>query len=190
MGQGEPLYNYKNVSNAISILTSPMGFGMGKGKITISTSGIIPLIEKIATDLKVGLAISLHAPSDELRSAIMAINKTYPLADLIKACKSFSKLATCSTKRVTFEYVMLDGVNDSKACLADLVALVRNLNCHINLIPFNPWPGSPFSCSPRSVIEKFQAKLQSFNISASIRESRGSDILAACGQLKSSVIKE
>ncbi|KAJ2550295.1 hypothetical protein EV175_004128, partial [Coemansia sp. RSA 1933] len=142
MGQGEPLYNFRNVSKSVKLLTEKDGIGLAPWRITISTSGIAPLIPRIATDLRVRLAVSLHSADNDLRSEIMPINKTYPLPELMESCKEFALQADHQSQRITFEYVMLDGVNDSNADAKRLVDLVKNLPAHVNIIPFNPWPGS------------------------------------------------
>jgi 23S rRNA (adenine2503-C2)-methyltransferase len=187
MGQGEPLYNFKNVSRAVLTLTGQEnGLGFGKGKITISTSGIAPLIPKIASELGANLAVSLHAPNDELRTEIMPINKTFPLAVLMQACREFIELASCATRRVSFEYVMLKDVNDRPEHARQLVSLIKRLPAHINLIPFNQWPGASYQCSDYGTIRAFQDYLEQRGIPTTIRKARGRDIMAACGQLKSS----
>lgn len=134
MGQGEPLYNWKNVARSVRILTDPDGLALSRNKITISTSGITPLIPKIASELGVNLAVSLHAPRDDLRSDIMPINKTYDLVALITACLEFVSRASCTTRRISFEYVMLDGLNDDISQAADLISLLKDLPAHINLM--------------------------------------------------------
>lgn len=187
MGQGEPLYNWRNVSAAVEVLTDPRAFGLGHSKITISTSGIVPLIPKIATELGVCMAVSLHAPNDQLRSEIMSINKTYPLSALIEACKEFVAKASSATKRITFEYVMLDGVNDSLSCATELAALVTNNfdlhDAHVNLLPFNEWPNAPYKPSSPKTIELFRRVLEEARVSCTVRTPKGRDIMAACGQL-------
>ncbi|KAJ1729837.1 hypothetical protein LPJ72_004763 [Coemansia sp. Benny D160-2] len=185
MGQGEPLYNFRNVSKAISVLTDRDGIGMAPWRITISTSGVAPLIPKIATDLRVGLAISLHSADNDLRSEIMPINKTYPLPILMQSCAEFAALASHQARRITFEYVMLDGINDMDSDAKRLVDLVKGLPAHVNIIPFNPWPGSAYRPSSESRIARFCGLIRDSGVFASVRTPRGDDILAACGQLKS-----
>ncbi|KAJ1768947.1 hypothetical protein IW140_004071 [Coemansia sp. RSA 1813] len=185
MGQGEPLYNFRNVSKAVGILTDKAGIGMAPWRITISTSGIAPLIPRIATDLRVGLAISLHSADNDLRSEIMPINKTYPLPVLMQSCAEFTARAGHQSRRITFEYVMLDGINDSDADATRLVDLVRNLPAHVNIIPFNPWPGSAYRPSSAARVAEFCRLVRDRGVFASVRIPRGDDILAACGQLKS-----
>jgi 23S rRNA (adenine2503-C2)-methyltransferase len=183
MGQGEPLLNYRNVRDAIDIISDPDGLNFSRTRVTLSTSGIVPLIPKVGSDLRVNLAISLHAPVNELRSEIMPINNTYPLDTLMEACKAYS--STCATQRITFEYVMLNNVNDSQSLAKDLVKLIKGMNCHVNLIAFNEWPGSPFTCSPKAKIISFNNYLNQNGVVSTIRWSKGPDIMAACGQLKS-----
>ncbi len=187
MGQGEPLYNWRQVEKAVKILTDPKAIGLGKQKITISTSGIAPLIPKIASELGVNLAISLHAPNDELRSQIMPINQTYPLYTLMDACHQFIKLSPSATRRITFEYVMLKGVNDAISHAEQMSALLKGFDyddVHFNLLPFNRWPGAIYEPSSLQSIETFKATLQSLGLKATVRTPKGRDIMAACGQLK------
>ncbi|KAI9468701.1 radical SAM superfamily protein [Coemansia mojavensis] len=185
MGQGEPLYNFRNVSSAISLLTDRQGIGIAPWRITISTSGVAPLIPRIAKELRVGLAISLHSADNDTRSEIMPINKTYPLKQLMESCTEFAKLAGQQNRRITFEYVMLDGINDSDSDAKRLVELLKHLPAHVNLIPFNPWPGSAYCSSSPERIDSFCSQIRRSGIHASVRTPRGDDILAACGQLKS-----
>ncbi|KAJ1985408.1 hypothetical protein H4R34_000062 [Dimargaris verticillata] len=177
MGQGEPLYNYRQVRPAIQVLTDPDGLAFRPDRITVSTSGVAPLIPKLATDLGITLAVSLHAVNDALRDKLVPLNRTYPLAVLLKACESFAKHASPRNSRITFEYVMLKGVNDSLGEAATLARLVSHLPAHINLIQFE--------CSPVAQIEAFAQTLKSKNVYTSVRWSKGQDILAACGQLRS-----
>ncbi|KAJ2726560.1 hypothetical protein GGI07_000502 [Coemansia sp. Benny D115] len=155
MGQGEPLYNFRNVSKAIKLLTDKAGIGLAPWRITISTSGVAPLIPRIASELNVGLAISLHSADDNLRSEIMPINKTYPLPILIESCRKFAKIASPQSRRITFEYVMLDGVNDSDWDARKLVDLIEGIPAHVNLIPFNPWPGTIYQPSSNERVMAF-----------------------------------
>ena len=183
MGMGEPFYNYDNVAQAIKILMDDEGLAISRKRITISTSGIIPQIKKCAEELKVNLAISLHAPSNEIRNKIMHINKKYPIEQLVQACKKYQELA--NSRRITFEYVMLKNVNDSMNEAKSLVQLIRGIPCIINLIPFNKWPGSAYECSDETVTNNFAQLLKNAGYQATVRTPRGQDILAACGQLKS-----
>ncbi|ORX87535.1 hypothetical protein K493DRAFT_268697 [Basidiobolus meristosporus CBS 931.73] len=190
MGQGEPLYNYRNVSKAIQILTDPRGIALPKARITVSTSGVVPAIEKIPTELGVSLAISLHAVSDDIRDKIVPLNKTWPIKELMNACRNFVHLADEKTKRITFEYVMLDGVNDSLADARELSRMLKELPAHVNLIPFNPWPGSTYKCTPEARLQQFVDIVNEGGTKATIRRPRGRDIFAACGQLKSNVLSK
>lgn len=183
MGMGEPLYNYDNVATALKICMDEDGMGISKRRITLSTSGVVPQIVQCGAELNVNLAISLHAPNDALRSAIMPINNKYPLDDLLAAVRDYPGLSP--SRRVTFEYVMLKDVNDSDDHAHELAALLSDIPCKINLIPFNSWPGSGYDCSDRDRIAQFAAILEDYGYDAPIRRPRGRDILAACGQLKS-----
>ena len=182
MGMGEPLFNYDAVAKALKIIMCGEGLSVSKRRITLSTSGVVPFIRRCGDELGVNLAISLHAVTDDVRSAIMPINKKYPLAELMQACRDYP---ANNARRITFEYVMLKGVNDSLADARALMKLVSGIPAKFNLIPFNPWPGVPYECSRREDIERFSTFLFDNGFSAPIRESRGADILAACGQLKS-----
>ena len=183
MGMGEPLYNYDNVAKALKICMDADGLGISKRHITLSTSGVVPQIIQCGDELDVNLAISLHAPDDELRSSIMPINNKYPLKDLLDACRNYPGVSP--SRRVTFEYVMLDGVNDSDVQARALTRLLVNIPCKVNLIPFNGWEGSGYTCSSMPRIEAFAKILEDAGYDAPIRRPRGRDILAACGQLKS-----
>ncbi len=183
MGMGEPLYNYDNVATAMKIAMDPEGLSVSKRKITLSTSGVVPEMERCGRELDVNLAVSLHATSDEVRDWIMPINKKYPLKMLLEACRSYP--GTHNARRITFEYVMLKGVNDSEEDARRLVRLLKDIPAKVNLIPFNPWPGSFFECSDRATITRFADILSAAHISSPVRATRGDDILAACGQLKS-----
>jgi len=183
MGMGEPLYNFENVAAALKIVMADDGIALGKRRITLSTSGVVPEIRRCGAELGVNLAISLHAPDDDTRSAIMPINKKYPLKDLIQACRDYPTAS--NARRITFEYVMLKGINDSPAQARALVKLVKDIPCKFNLIPFNPWPGSLYECSDAETVDRFAQVLWDAGFSAPIRTPRGRDILAACGQLKS-----
>ena len=183
MGMGEPLFNYENVAKAMRIVMSGEGVGLSKRRITLSTSGVVPEIARAGADLGVDLAISLHAVRDELRDELVPINRKYPLAELIEACRNYPGLS--NARRITWEYVMLDGVNDSDEDCAALLKLIKGIPSKLNLIPFNPWPGSPYACSSDDRIEAFAAKVLKAGYASPVRTPRGRDILAACGQLKS-----
>ncbi|MGZ5835153.1 MAG: 23S rRNA (adenine(2503)-C(2))-methyltransferase RlmN [Xanthobacteraceae bacterium] len=183
MGMGEPLYNFDAVKEALLIASDGDGIGISKRKITISTSGVVPMIERAGEEIGVMLAVSLHAVRDELRNELVPLNRKYPLAQLIEACRNYP--GRSNAKRITFEYVMLKGVNDSLDDARALVRLVMGMHAKINLIPFNPWPGSKYECSDWSQIEKFSEIIFNAGYSSPVRTPRGRDILAACGQLKS-----
>jgi 23S rRNA (adenine2503-C2)-methyltransferase len=183
MGMGEPLYNYDNVAAALKIIMDGDGLAVSKRRITLSTSGVVPMIRRCGAELGVNLAISLHAVTDEIRDRIMPINKKYPLAELIQACRDYPGLS--NARRITFEYVMLKGVNDSAADVRALLKLIHGIPAKFNLIPFNKWPGAEFDCSDMADIQRFSDMLFDAGYSAPIRQPRGRDILAACGQLKS-----
>jgi 23S rRNA (adenine2503-C2)-methyltransferase len=159
------------------------GLSIGKRRITLSTSGVVPMIERCGEELGINLAISLHAATDELRSSIMPINNKYPLKDLMEACRNYPGLS--NMRRITFEYVMLKGINDSDQDAEQLIPLLRDIPHKVNLIPFNPWPGSEYECSSNTRIDKFSKILIQAGVTATVRKPRGRDILAACGQLKS-----
>jgi 23S rRNA (adenine2503-C2)-methyltransferase len=181
MGMGEPLANYPRLARALSIMTSAWGMGISPRRVTVSTVGLVPAMERLLVEFpSVNLAVSLHATTDELRDRLAPINKRYPLKTLIDACRG---LPIKRRDRVTFEYVMLAGVNDSPADARRLVRLLGQLRAKVNLIFFNPFPDAPFAPSPRAAVEGFQAILRQGNLTATIRESRGQDIAAACGQL-------
>jgi len=183
MGMGEPLLNYENVAIALKIIMDGEGIALSKRRITLSTSGVVPLIGQCGRELGVNLAISLHAVNNELRDILVPINKKYPLKELMLACQTYP--GSSNARRITFEYVMLDGVNDSKADARALLKLVKDIPAKFNLIPFNPWPGSIYECSKRETIQQFSNILLDGGYSAPIRVPRGRDIMAACGQLKS-----
>ena len=183
MGMGEPLYNYQNVAKALKIAMNEDGLGISKRRITLSTSGVVPQIRQCGEELNVNLAISLHATHDEQRSAIMPINNKYPLAELLEACRTYPGVSTI--RRITFEYVMLKDVNDTDEDARRLMLMLRDIPCKINLIPFNDWEGSGYECSTRERIRAFAKILEDDGYDAPIRKTRGADILAACGQLKS-----
>ncbi|RAK57378.1 23S rRNA (adenine(2503)-C(2))-methyltransferase RlmN [Phenylobacterium deserti] len=183
MGMGEPLYNLDNVASAIDIIADNEGIAISRRRITVSTSGVVPQLEALGEQTQAMLAISLHATNDELRNKLVPLNKKYPIAELMAGIRAYPGLS--NSKRVTFEYVMLKGVNDSPAEAKALVQLLKGIPAKINLIPFNPWPGSDYACSDWGTIEKFAAVLNRAGYASPIRTPRGRDILAACGQLKS-----
>lgn len=183
MGMGEPLYNFDNVKRAMMIAMDGEGLGLSKRRITLSTSGIVPEMERCGEEIGVNLAVSLHACNDELRNTLVPINKKWPIKDLIEACKNYPGVN--NARRITFEYVMLKGVNDSVEDARALVKLIEDIPAKINLIPFNPWPGSIYECSDDETIEKFAQVVLKAGYASPVRTPRGRDILAACGQLKS-----
>ncbi|MGH6975636.1 MAG: 23S rRNA (adenine(2503)-C(2))-methyltransferase RlmN, partial [Stellaceae bacterium] len=183
MGMGEPLYNYDNVAKAMKIAMDHEGLSVSKRKITLSTAGVVPMIGRVGAELAVNLAISLHAVTDELRDVLVPLNKKYPIVELIAACRAYPSAS--NARRITFEYVMLKGVNDSPADARALVKLIAGIPAKINLIPFNPWPGAPFECSTETSIETFGDIVNAAGYASPVRTPRGRDILAACGQLKS-----
>jgi len=183
MGMGEPLYNTDNVGDALDVICDPEGLGIGRRRITVSTSGVVPEISPMGERTHAMLAISLHAANDELRSEIMPINKKYPLKDLMEACRNYPGLN--NSRRITFEYVMLKGINDQPWHAKQLIRLLKGIPAKVNLIPFNPWPGSDYECSDWETIESFADQVNAAGYASPIRTPRGRDILAACGQLKS-----
>jgi 23S rRNA (adenine2503-C2)-methyltransferase len=183
MGMGEPLYNFDNVRDAILIAADGEGVALSKRRITLSTSGVAPEIPRAGEEMGVMLAISLHAVNDELRDVLVPLNKKYPIAELLAAVRAYPGLS--NARRVTFEYVMLKGVNDSPAEARELVRLLSGIPAKINLIPFNPWPGTDYECSDWDAIERFADIVNRAGYASPIRTPRGRDILAACGQLKS-----
>jgi 23S rRNA (adenine2503-C2)-methyltransferase len=188
MGMGEPLYNFDNVKAALAIVTDGDGLALSKRRVTLSTAGVVPMIEKAGTEIGSGLAISLHAVRDELRDVIVPINKKYPIKELLAACRAYP--GASNSRRITFEYVMLKGVNDTLADARELVRLLAGIPAKINLIPFNPWPGAPYECSDWAQIEKFAEIVNKAGYASPVRTPRGRDIMAACGQLKSESVKE
>jgi len=183
MGMGEPLFNFDNVKQALLIAADGEGLSLSKRRITLSTSGVVPMIERSGAEIGCMLAISLHAVRDDLRDELVPINKKWPLAELLAACRAYPGLS--NAKRITFEYVMLKGINDSLAEAKELVRLLKGIPAKINLIPFNPWPGSPYECSDWETIERFADVVNNAGYASPIRTPRGRDIFAACGQLKS-----
>lgn len=182
MGMGEPFYNYENVAEAVRLLSDPAGIAISKRKITISTSGVVPAIRRCGAELGVNLAISLHAAEDRLRNEIMPLNRKYPLAELHRACREYPGLS--AARRILFAYTLLDGVNDATSDAEALLRWLGDLPAKVNLIPFNPWPGAPYRPSPLPRIRAFQRILNDAGLGAQIRYTRGDDIMAACGQLK------
>ena len=183
MGMGEPLYNTEAVGDSLDIICDPEGLGVGRRRITVSTSGVVPEIGPMGERTSAMLAISLHAANDELREKIMPINRKYPLKDLMQACRDYPGLS--NSRRITFEYVMLKGVNDQPWHAKQLIKLLKGIPAKVNLIPFNPWPGSEYECSDWETIETFADMVNAAGYASPIRTPRGRDILAACGQLKS-----
>ncbi|MGA8603159.1 MAG: 23S rRNA (adenine(2503)-C(2))-methyltransferase RlmN, partial [Beijerinckiaceae bacterium] len=187
MGMGEPLYNFDAVRDAIDIMSNGDGLSLSKRRITVSTSGVVPEIPRLGQESGAMLAISLHAVRDDLRNTLVPLNKKYPLADLLEACRTYP--GASNARRITFEYVMLKGVNDSPAEARELVRLLKRIPAKINLIPFNPWPGTKYECSEWDVIERFSDIVFNAGYASPVRTPRGRDILAACGQLKSETEK-
>ena len=185
MGMGEPLANFDNVVTALSIMLDDHGYGLSRRRVTLSTSGLVPAIDRLRDARPVALAVSLHAPDDALRDRLVPINRKYPLADLLAACLRYIERAPRDF--VTFEYVMLDGVNDAPEQARALATLVRDVPCKLNLIPFNPFPDTEFRTSPQPRIAAFQGILQDAGLVATVRKTRGEDIDAACGQLAGQV---
>lgn len=183
MGMGEPFFNYENTVKALKIIMDDNGIGIGRRKITLSTSGVVPMIKRCGEDIGVNLAISLHAVSNELRNELIPLNKKYPIEDLLEACRTYP--VASNSRRITFEYVMLKGVNDSLDDAKELVRLLKDIHAKINLLPYNPWPGSPFECSDKATIQKFGDYVNAAGYASPVRTPRGRDIMAACGQLKS-----
>ncbi len=183
MGMGEPLFNYDNVATALGIFMDPEGIAMSRRRITLSTAGVVPMIERCGRDLGVNLAISLHAVRDDLRDELVPINRKHPIAELLEACRGYP--AASNARRITFEYVMLKGINDSDADAHELVRLIDGIPAKINLIPFNAWPGAAYECSSNNRIRAFAEIVNNAGYSSPVRTPRGRDIMAACGQLKS-----
>jgi 23S rRNA (adenine2503-C2)-methyltransferase len=187
MGMGEPLYNYDNVSKALKIVMDGEGLSISKRRITLSTAGVVPMIRRCGAELNVNLAISLHAVNDALRDQIVPINRKYPIAELLDACRNYPGLS--NARRITFEYVMLKDVNDAPAEARQLVRLLKGIPAKVNLIPFNPWPGAPFECATPAGIKRFSDIVFDAGYASPVRTPRGQDIMAACGQLKSASIR-
>jgi len=187
MGMGEPLYNFDAVRDALLVVQDGDGIGISKRRITLSTSGVVPNIARAGAEIGTMLAISLHAVRDDLRNELVPLNRKYPIAELLDACRNYPGVS--NARRITFEYVMLKGVNDSLDDAKKLVKLLKGIPAKINLIPFNPWPGSNYECSDWEQIEKFSEYVFNAGYSSPVRTPRGRDILAACGQLKSATEK-
>jgi len=187
MGMGEPLYNFEAVRDALNVVSDGEGLSISKRRITLSTSGVVPNIARAGAEIGCMLAVSLHAVTDELRNTLVPLNRKYPLAELLDACRNYPGLS--NARRITFEYVMLKGINDSLTDARALVQLIKGIPAKINLIPFNPWPGSQYECSDWSQIEKFSEIVFNAGYASPVRTPRGRDILAACGQLKSATEK-
>ena len=182
MGMGEPLYNFENVAKAMRLAMDPEGIALSRRRITLSTSGVVPMMDRCGAELGVNLAVSLHAVRDALRDQLVPLNRKYPISELIAACRRYP--GASNARRITFEYVMLKGVNDSEADAHELVRLIAGLPAKVNLIPFNPWPGSSFETSTQGAIRRFAEIVMNAGYSAPVRSPRGRDILAACGQLR------
>jgi 23S rRNA (adenine2503-C2)-methyltransferase len=187
MGMGEPLYNLENVEAAVEVMADGDGLSVSKRRITVSTSGVVPEIERLGSECGPMLAISLHAVRDDLRNELVPLNKKYPIRELLQACRDYP--GASNARRITFEYVMLKGVNDSPAEAKELVRLLKGIPAKINLIPFNPWPGAPYECSDWETIERFSDIVFNAGYASPVRTPRGRDINAACGQLKSASVK-
>jgi 23S rRNA (adenine2503-C2)-methyltransferase len=187
MGMGEPLYNFDNVATALKIAMDEQGIALSRRRITLSTSGVVPMIPKVGDVLDVNLAVSLHAVSDAVRDTLVPINRKWPIAELLQTCASYP--GARNSRRITFEYAMLKGINDSDADARELVRLLKPIHAKVNLIPFNPWPGAPYECSSNNRMHRFAEIVNDGGLSAPIRTPRGRDILAACGQLKSASLR-
>ncbi|HUO88682.1 MAG TPA: 23S rRNA (adenine(2503)-C(2))-methyltransferase RlmN [Rhizomicrobium sp.] len=187
MGMGEPLYNFDNVKAAIHIASASGGLAFSRRRITLSTAGVVPMIPRAGAEIGSSLAISLHAVRDDIRDVIVPINKKYPIRELLDACRRYPGVS--NARRITFEYVMLKGVNDSLPEARELVRLLKGIPAKINLIPFNPWPGAPYECSDWEQIETFAEIVNRAGYASPVRTPRGRDIMAACGQLKSESVK-
>ena len=183
MGMGEPLFNFEAVKRALLTVADGDGLSLGKRRITLSTSGVVPMIGRTGAEIGCMLAISLHAVRDDLRDVLVPLNRKYPIRELLQACRDYPGLS--NARRITFEYVMLKGVNDSPADARELIRLLRGIPAKINLIPFNPWPGTSYECSDWGTIERFSEIVFDAGYASPVRAPRGRDIFAACGQLKS-----
>jgi 23S rRNA (adenine2503-C2)-methyltransferase len=188
MGMGEPLYNYANVAKAMRIVMDGEGIALSRRRITLSTSGVVPMMDRAGDELGVNLAVSLHAVRDDLRDELVPLNRKYPIAELLAACRRYP--AASNARRITFEYVMLKGINDTEADARELVRLIAGMPAKVNLIPFNPWPGSAYETSTRAAIDKFARIVMDAGFASPVRDPRGQDILAACGQLRTESQRE
>ena len=188
MGMGEPLYNYENVAKAMKIVMDGEGIGISRRRITLSTSGVVPMMDRAGAELGVNLAVSLHAVRDDLRDEIVPLNRKYPIKELMAACRRYPPAS--NARRITFEYVMLKDINDSPADARELVRLISGLPAKVNLIPFNPWPGSRYETSTPDAITRFSNIVMDAGFSSPVRAPRGQDILAACGQLRTETRRE
>ncbi len=188
MGMGEPLYNFDNVKAALSIVADGDALALSRRRVTLSTAGVVPMIPRAGGEIGSSLAISLHAVRDDIRDVIVPLNKKYKIAELLEACRTYPGVS--NARRITFEYVMLKGVNDSLPDARELVKLLKGIPAKINLIPFNPWPGAPYECSEWEQIEKFAEVVNRAGYASPVRTPRGRDIMAACGQLKSESQKQ
>jgi 23S rRNA (adenine2503-C2)-methyltransferase len=187
MGMGEPLYNFDEVATALRIFMDGEGLSLSRRRITLSTAGVVPMIRRCGEELGVNLAVSLHAVTDEIRDVIVPLNKKYPLAELLAACREYPGVN--NARRITFEYVMLKGVNDTPADARELARILKDIPAKVNLIPFNAWPGAPYECSDPAAIAAFTEIVAAQHQTATVRTPRGRDIMAACGQLKSDSVK-
>ena len=183
MGMGEPLYNFDNVRDAVDLISHGDGLSVSKRRITLSTAGVVPEIARAGDEMGTMLAISLHGTTDEIRNQLVPLNKKYPIAELLTACRNYPGLS--NARRITFEYVMIKGVNDTAEDARRLVQLLKGIPAKVNLIPFNPWPGTDYECSDWDQIEVFARIVLKAGYASPVRTPRGRDILAACGQLKS-----
>lgn len=188
MGMGEPLYNFDNVKKALTIAIDGEGIAISRRKITLSTSGVVPMIERCGKEIGVMLAISLHAVRDDVRDQLVPINRKWPLKELLQACREYPTIN--NARRITFEYVMLKGINDSDADARELTRLLEGIPAKVNMIPFNPWPGSSYECSDPKRIQQFSDIVNRAGYVSTVRTPRGRDILAACGQLKSESVRQ
>lgn len=185
MGMGEPLFNYDNVAAALWIIMDGEGLAISRRRILLSTAGVVPMIDRVGRELGVNLAISLHAVRNDLRDDLVPLNRKYPLEELLQACRRYP--AASNSRRITFEYVMLDGVNDADADARELTRLLDGIHAKVNLIPWNPWPGTPYQTSTPDRIRSFASIVNDAGYSSAVRATRGDDIMAACGQLRASM---
>ena len=183
MGMGEPLYNYDNVARALNVVMDAEGISISRRRITLSTAGVAPMMPRVGAELGVNLAVSLHAVDDAVRDALVPLNRKYPIAELLEACRAYP--GASNARRITFEYVMLKGINDSLDDARSLVRLIAGIPAKVNLIPFNPWPGAPYECSDPETIARFGRFVNRAGYASPVRAPRGRDVMAACGQLKS-----